>query len=337
MRFWNIAVLCLGGVAGLGGVGPAAAAPVTVAPFARLAAYPAKEAPAQVESLNDSKVSAEVSARIVAVKAQVGDRVRRGQTLFRLDCGSYELAAARLKSTLQAAEARRRLAKNQLSRNLTLVNQNFISRAALNQHQTDFEASTAELMALNAELAAVRRDIAHCTVVAPFDGVVRERAGQLGEFVTVGQPLLNLVDAEHVEVSARLQPALLASYRDAGTLAFTARGRAYPVAERAAAALFDRQERSTEVRLRFTGDKPPPGETGVLGWKSATPHVPADLLVSRGGRLGVFVAEGGRAKFVPLAQAVNGRAVPAPELALSARVVTAGRHALADGAALQIR
>jgi hypothetical protein len=68
-------------------------------------------------------------------------------------------------------------------------------------------------------------------------------------------------------------------------------------------------------------------------WREAQPHLPAELLVQRAGRLGVFVAEGGKARFHPLPQAQEGR--PAPlDLPPEARIATQGRHAVQDGQAL---
>ncbi|MFZ5510088.1 MAG: efflux RND transporter periplasmic adaptor subunit [Pseudomonadota bacterium] len=65
-----------------------------------------------------------------------------------------------------------------------------------------------------------------------------------------------------------------------------------------------------------------PGQVGEL----AAPGTPLLVLV------GVFVIDGGRARFVPLPQAQEGRPAPAP-LPPEAKIVIDGRHGLQDGQA----
>ena len=69
-------------------------------------------------------------------------------------------------------------------------------------------------------------------------------------------------------------------------------------------------------------------------WRSTRAHLPADVVVRREGRLGVFVVEGApgeeRARFVPIAESQEGRAAPSPVPA-AARVVSSGQAQLRDG------
>jgi len=60
------------------------------------------------------------------------------------------------------------------------------------------------------------------------------------------------------------------------------------------------------------------------------PHVPAEFVVRREGKLGVFLDERGLARFHTLAEAQEGRPAPA-DLAPGTRIVVAGQLALIDG------
>ena len=72
------------------------------------------------------------------------------------------------------------------------------------------------------------------------------------------------------------------------------------------------------------------GSSGPFRWAEQRPHVPASVVVLRERRLGLFMVENGRAKFVPLPEAQEGRATPAP-LPDGAQVVVSGQAALRDG------
>lgn len=316
-----------------------AAQPLAVswASLASVLQYPQTEVPASVESLYDSKISAEIASKIIWVGAQVGDRVSQGAILFRLDATDYQLALNRARANLTALEARRRLAKSQTERAVSLVQQNFISREALNQRQAEFEAITAEFNGLSTQMQELQRNISKCTIRAPYAGIVRARTGQLGEVVAPGQPLISLVDATRIEASARLQPAMLDGFEAARTFEFVSRGEAYPLKLRALVPLFDARERSQEARLVFVGAKrATPGESGVLRWRAARPYLPANLLVQRAGRLGVFVLTGNSARFLPLPGAQAGRPAAAPNLPADTRIVTEGRYGLNDGDRVRI-
>lgn len=304
---------------------------VTAASLGSLLQYPQTEVPASVESLHDSKISAEISSKIIWVGAQVGDHVPKGAILFRLDATDYQLALKRIRANLTALEARRRLAKSQVERAVSLVQKNFISREALNQRQAEFESVTAEFNSLSTQMQEMQRNISKCTIRAPYAGIVRVRSGQLGEVVAPGQPLINLVDATRIEVSARLQPAMLDGFTAAQKWEFVSRSEVYPLKLRALVPLFDARERSQEARLVFVGARATPGESGVLRWRAARPYLPANLLVQRAGRLGIFWLDDDRARFLPLPAAQAGRPASAPGLPAATRIVIEGRYRLNDG------
>ncbi|WP_455216774.1 hypothetical protein, partial [Kaarinaea lacus] len=92
----------------------------------------------------------------------------------------------------------------------------------------------------------------------------------------------------------------------------------------------DSKSRTREARLLFTENPALPGSAGELVWEQPSASLPADLLVKRNGKLGVFVLNDGQAKFVPLAGAEAGR--PAiVNLAPATEIITQGRFRLQDG------
>ena len=316
---------------------PAAAAPppptFSLAPLADVAIHPERSAPAAVIGRDEARISAEVAATILALPAEVGQRVRQGAVIARLDPRDAELALERAAAALAQAEARQAQAQAQFERARTLREKNFYSAEALTLRETELAATAADRRAARAQRDTARRHLDKHTLTAPFDAIVRARPGQTGELATPGMPLLVLVSAEAVELSARLQP------RDAETLAaapgpvFATAGRHHQLRLLRISPALDRDTRSREARLAFVAEPPPVGSEGRLLWRETQAHVPAALLVRRDGRLGIFVATEGVARFHALDSAQEGR-LAAIDLPGETRVVVQGHHALRDGMTL---
>lgn len=298
--------------------------------LSELAVYPQRVASAQVVSLNLAKVSAELAARIDSIPVEPGQRIAKGATLAKLDCADTRIAAQHAEAALESAEARLSLAQQQFRRNEELAARNFISAAALDARRSELDVARADVKLNAAARAAARRDVAKCTLKSPYPAIVETRLAQVGELASPGTPIVELWDTSRLQLSAQVQQA------DAGWLpkarpVFVSQGREYPVALVRISPAVDLAARTREARYRFTRESPPPGSNGVLRWQDPRAFVPADYIVRRDSRFGVFVLDARTARFVPLAGAQEGRPAPAGGLAGTARIITDGRFALQHG------
>jgi RND family efflux transporter MFP subunit len=320
----------------IGATGAAAQAiPVTTQPFAEVGIYPQRNAFATVISLNNSRISAEVTARIVEIPVEVGQVVRKGATLARLDSRDYVLAAERANAALEAAKSTHQFAEQQLERARKLVADGFVSPQSLNQRETEVSTASAQLRTAEADLASARRNIKKCLIQAPFEAIIKERLGQVGEIATPGAPLVRILDASRIEVSARIQPADADELRSSKSIMFESGEERLPLKLRRIVPALDQRERSQEARLRFTKRSALPGAPGRVVWLSAQAQLPPDLVLRRGDKLGVFVAANGKAMFVPIPQAQEGRPV-AVDLGGDAAIIIDGRYQLQDGDAVSV-
>ncbi len=311
----------------------AQAVAVSTRPFSELALYPQREAYATVISLNDSRIAAEVTARIVEIPVEVGEVVHKGATLARLDSRDYALAAERAAASLEAAKSSHRLAEQQLERARKLVEDGFISAEALNLRETELSTAAAQLKSAETDMATARRNVHKCLVRAPFRAIIKERLGQVGEIATPGAALVRVLDAGSIEISARVQPDHVAALRENKRITFESASGSFPLKLRRIVPALDQRERNQEARFRFVKEGALPGTAGRVVWQSTKAHLPPDLVLRRDGTLGVFVASAGKAKFVPLPLAQEGRPAPA-DLDPGTLIVTAGRYQLQDGDAI---
>ncbi len=292
------------------------AIPVTSRPLSTLLKNSIQSAPATVESLNRSQLSAQLNAQILRIPVKVGDVVSRGAVLVELDCRDAQLA-------LELAQSRMKLAQHQLRRSQSLHKSKNVSEEILNQRQTDFELA-------QVAIKQNQLQVSRCRVTAPFDGVVVKRYAAEGELAVPGTRLLSLLDTERVEVVASVLLTQVDEVERAGQRWFEAQGARYALKLRAVVHDVNPRARNRILRFDFMDKKALPGTPGRLKWQAAQPVLPAEFLVRREEEMGVFILEKGRARFAPLAGAQEGRAVPV-DWPPQTRIIIDGRFSLKDG------
>ncbi|WP_165967396.1 efflux RND transporter periplasmic adaptor subunit [Luteimonas aestuarii] len=312
-------------------------AEVVARALGEIAAPAGGSAAADVLARNDSVLTSEVAARVSRIGSDAGARVRRGDLLVELDPTDYRLSLSQASAQASAAQARATQAQARLVRARQLNADKYVSDDELAALEAETAGAQAEARVRQAARAVAERELAKTRIVAPFDGVVLERIAQVGAAVAPGSPLLRIVDAAMPEVEVRLPPQQAATLEQLGAAMLEIDGRTWPVTLLRMADAVDATSRTRVARLAFGGDAPPPGSNGTLRWQQAARwRVPADLLVSRDGGLGIFVVEDGRARHVVLPGAQPGRGGET-DLPADARIVTEGHQALQDGQAVRVR
>ncbi|MFC6670451.1 efflux RND transporter periplasmic adaptor subunit [Marinobacterium aestuariivivens] len=329
MHYRGILPLVLGLLASV-----AQAATVRVASLESLVIRVEYHAPARVVAEDHSLLSAQIGAQVLSIPVRVGDAVRQGQLLVRLDCRDYELALQQAESSLQSLLARIRLARQQLNRAETLAKQRNVSEELLDQRRSELDRFVADETSARLQIDSARLAVKRCLVKAPFDGVVSERLATEGSLASAGTPLLRLLRDTGLEVEAELPLDRTETLVQAGSVLFENGGHRYPLKLRTILPLVDSRTRTRRVRLEFTDEPALAGASGRLVWQPREPRVPASLLVRRDSQLGLMLFDTGRARFAPLPRALEGQAA-AVDLPPGTLVIIEGQHAVTDGDAVE--
>ena len=309
---------------------------VTVAPLSSVVVAATASAAAQVIALRHATVSSEITAPVVAVLADVGQRVRVGDLLLEMDKTDFELALEQAEASLAATTARLELARQRLSDAQTLSGKQFVSADDLRLRQTELAVQVADQRNLTATVALARRQLDKTVVLAPFDGYITSRTAHPGELMVPGSPLLTVTSDTAVEVEGRIFVADIEGLRQADQPVFETGQGQYPLHLLRLAEVLEPTARVATARFAFTGEHAMAGQSGVVRWQAATGRIPPGLVVSRDDQLGVFVAAAGTARFVPLPAAQEGR--PANHsLPLDTQVIVRGHTLLNDGDALAVQ
>ncbi|MBE0615432.1 MAG: efflux RND transporter periplasmic adaptor subunit [Burkholderiales bacterium] len=204
-----------------------------------------------VEAVKQSTVAAQIAGRVVAVNFDVGDRVKKGQVIVRIDPAEVNQAYAASQAQVAQAEAMLRNAKAQHDRTQRLVEQKFMSAAAMDKAQADYQAAKAQLEVARAGSGQAASTRSYATVVAPYSGVVSARLVELGEMAVPGKPLMTGFDPGELRVSASMPQRELDMVRklSSARVDFPALNKSVQASKVSILPAADAQTHTTQVRL----------------------------------------------------------------------------------------
>ncbi|HVS77844.1 MAG TPA: efflux RND transporter periplasmic adaptor subunit [Steroidobacteraceae bacterium] len=197
------------------------------------------------------------TGRIVAVYAQVGDHVRRGQVLARIDDSVLAPQVAQLTAALEQARAQAALSAAEYRRGADIGPAGGLSAQDIEKlHATDV-MDAANIKVVSAQLAVMRAKLALTRIVAPVDGIVLTRNAEVGQIAGSGGPaLFQIEDSGQVEMIGQVAEQDLADLKvgqeaDVYMIGYPRpfRGRIWLLG-----AVIDPQSRLGEVRISLAPD-----------------------------------------------------------------------------------
>jgi membrane fusion protein, multidrug efflux system len=310
-------------------------APVQVE-AAKVLAAPLSEQVTAVGTLlsNESvTVSSEIPGRLKEIHFEEGKPVEQGAPLFTLDDSVY-------RAQLADAEAKLKLAEQTHQRTTKLFSSKYATAQSADEATSNLAVNTAAV-----ELARVQLEKSH--IAAPFSGIVGLRHVSAGEYITAGQPLVNLEAIDLVKADFRVPDKFLPAIRVGQTIrikvdAFpdeTFEGKVYAIDPK-----LDVAGRSLLVRALVPNEdqRLRPGlfarVTVLLQLKEDALSVPEQAIVPQGDSQFVFRIVGGKAQLTKVVTGTrrDGRVEIVEGLAAGDEVVTAGQVKIRDGSAVAV-
>ena len=197
------------------------------------------------------------TGRIVAVYAQVGDRVRRGQALAQLDDSVLAPQVAQLSAALDQARAQASLSAAEYRRGVAAGPAGGLSAQDIEKLQATSVMDAANIKVVAAQLAVMRAKLALTRIVAPVDGIVLTRNAEVGQIAgSGGTPLFNLEDSGQVEMIGQVAEQDMADLKVGQAASVYLIGNPKPFVGHIwlLGAVIDPQSRLGEVRIALTPD-----------------------------------------------------------------------------------
>lgn len=148
--------------------------------------------------------------RLVEVAVQVGERVRRGQLLARLQSDTLTAERAATQAALAEAEAVLAQARLEAERDRALQAGGALSAQQLQQTLTAETTARTRVQALKARLQADEVRLVQTRLLAPDDGLISARLATVGAVAQPGQELFRLIRQGRIEWRAELSGADMA-------------------------------------------------------------------------------------------------------------------------------
>ena len=145
-----------------------------------------------VEARVQSDLGFRVAGKILERSVNMGQRVRKGQVLMRLDALDLELAFAAQKANVEAARAKYIQAKADEARYASLVKSGAVSRQEYDQARAAFDSAKAQLDAAEAQARVSNNSSEYAVLLADADGVIVRTLSEPGQVVAAGQTVIQL-------------------------------------------------------------------------------------------------------------------------------------------------
>jgi RND family efflux transporter MFP subunit len=177
-----------------------------------------------VQPFREAAILAELTGRVTAVHVQLGDEVKAGQVLLEID---PELHAARVReaeTAVASAKTAQETASKELSRREALFQRGSISDSELEAARTKAAEADASLAAAQTALEQARKNLSIARLRAPFGGHVASRPPDVGSTVSLGAPLLAVVDIGRLHIEALISEQDLPRVRVSDEATITVEG-----------------------------------------------------------------------------------------------------------------
>jgi multidrug efflux system membrane fusion protein len=220
--------------------------------------------PVEVAARYSNPMSFRVPGKVIERKVRIGDTVKKGEVVARLDPTDAEKQAASAKAALDAAEHRLVYAKQQLDRDTAQAGQNLIASNQLEQTQDAFSAAQAGREQAAAQWVVAHNNLEYNSLVADHDGVITSENADTGQVVSAGQGVYGLAWSGDTDVTLDAAASDLGriAVGQAATVTFPALpGRNFDARVREITPAADPQSRTYRVKLTLAQ----PGQVVRLG------------------------------------------------------------------------
>lgn len=160
--------------------------------------------PGVVRATDRASLSFLQSGYLAERRVQRGERVEAGQLLALLHNPALQPGVAAARGAVAEAEARLAQLERDTERLQRLVERELVAADELEQVRAQRDAASATLDQARARLDEALAQLEDAGLRAPFSGRVSELHLEPGDFAAAGQPVLDLADADGVEVEIRL-------------------------------------------------------------------------------------------------------------------------------------
>lgn len=196
----------------IAGEGPAPRPPalVRVAAASRRVINPTKPLYGRLVEVRKVTVSSEVTGKILAMPVEEGTLVEEGKTLLAsVDEVWSHLAIEQIDAEIDSIEAKIEHENRELQRFRQLVQDEAITQSELDDQDSLVRQLKASLAKTQAMLKEEQERLTRSEIYAPFDGTVVEKHAEIGQILSPGSPVVEIVSRGEIDAEIRVPESLV--------------------------------------------------------------------------------------------------------------------------------
>lgn len=157
--------------------------------------------PGRAKATRELDLSFRVDGRMIARPVNVGDVLKKGDLVAKLDPTDYEVELQNAEGNRDEAKAKQTAAQSELNRQLRIRKEDpgAISKASIERAREARDKAKANIKALEAAVSDAKNRLQRTTLTAPFDSTVVAKFAEAFEDVRANQHIVRLVDTSQVE------------------------------------------------------------------------------------------------------------------------------------------
>jgi len=280
----------------------------------------------------------------------IGKAVQKDELIARIDDEIIRLSLDQARAQLINTSATYEKAQKDLERFLILLEKDQISEGEFETNRVQHELAKAAFLTAEAGVKSAERQLRNTHITSPIGGAIAEKIVQKGTMVSVGQPIVKVVDISTIKVNINLSEQDVVNIKTGmpvevkldGFPGRTFSGSVFAVSPEA-----NSETHTFPVEIIVPNDQGPEVKSGMIArvsintdvLKNAT-LIPRDAVVERYGRLYVYtVQEGGSAHEheVKLGRESGSEVQVIEGIRTGEQVIVVGQFNLEDGVPIRIR
>lgn len=155
--------------------------------------------PGNVISRMNAPISAEQTGQLLWIE-DVGTQVEKGQVIAKIDNRHLTLQLSGQQARIKRFQADVVYLTSQKKRMSALSQKNNTAVSELERITKDLAVAESEVLALKMQIKQTELAIEKTTIVAPFSGNISQRFAHVGELITIGRSLVQLVDTNNLDI-----------------------------------------------------------------------------------------------------------------------------------------
>jgi membrane fusion protein (multidrug efflux system) len=145
-------------------------------------------------------ISSEVEGAVALVNADFGDKVIAGQVMLKINPREYQLRVESANAALDQERAKLANSTARFNRAQALKKEGTISNEQFDQMASQLQVDRADTEAAEKTLAMMRKKLTDTEIKAPFTASVQKRMVSLGEYVSPGKQIYELIATDPIKL-----------------------------------------------------------------------------------------------------------------------------------------